>query len=300
MRDHRGQAAKLRERRLVAQPFFSGLARGDVVANREVLPRLALRGDERNDGRIDPVDRAVLGAVAQLAAPDLAVRDRVPQAADVVLRVIRRVDEAMVLPEELLARILGDLTELVVDVGDDALLVRRRHDRRLIQRMLDVLRPPHRSSQRVIGGGHAEPPPIDQLDVPDHKSGRRPDDQDGNRAIHRIGQLSGVAGHREEAGGGQHRGNRGDDERLGECGSADEQDRRDDIEHRNDEAARSKRRVEPEDEQQQGACNRLPEPRMLGLNRSHVSNGPVVSTAAPEAGRRGCARPAPQRDRRRR
>ena len=45
----------------------------------------------------------------------------------------------MVLAEQLVARVLGDLAELVVDVGDDAAHVGRRDDRRLIERVADLL-----------------------------------------------------------------------------------------------------------------------------------------------------------------
>ena len=47
----------------------------------------------------------------------------------------------MILPEELLARVLRNLAELVVDVGDRAALVGRRDDRRLIEGLAHLLEP---------------------------------------------------------------------------------------------------------------------------------------------------------------
>ena len=49
------------------------------------------------------------------------------------------VQDAMVLAQQRLARILGNLAELVVGVPDDALDVRDRDDRRLIQRVSQIL-----------------------------------------------------------------------------------------------------------------------------------------------------------------
>ena len=61
-------------------------------------------------------NRSVLGAIAQLAAPDLAVRDRSPQLANELLRVKPRIEDPVILADQLLARVLRDLAELVVDV----------------------------------------------------------------------------------------------------------------------------------------------------------------------------------------
>ena len=80
MRDDRRHLAERGERRLLAQPLLLPLALRDVVADGHVLPRLAVLVEKRHDRRVHPVERAVLGAVAQLAAPDLALRDRPPQA----------------------------------------------------------------------------------------------------------------------------------------------------------------------------------------------------------------------------
>ena len=98
VRDHRGHLAEACQRRLLAQLLLRPLAIGDVVADRHVLVRPAALVEERHDRRVHPVDRSVLGAVAQLAAPDAAVGDRVPQIADELLRVVAGVDDAMIRP----------------------------------------------------------------------------------------------------------------------------------------------------------------------------------------------------------
>ena len=94
--------------------------------------------EERHDGRVDPVEVAVLGAVAELAVPDVAVGDRPPELADELLRVIGGVDDPVILPDQLVARIPGDLAELVVDVGDPAGDVGGGDDGRVIERALEV------------------------------------------------------------------------------------------------------------------------------------------------------------------
>jgi len=48
------------QRSLLAQLRLGLLARGDVAADGEVLPRLAEAVEEGDDGRVDPVKRSVL------------------------------------------------------------------------------------------------------------------------------------------------------------------------------------------------------------------------------------------------
>ena len=96
------------------------LARGDVGADRHVLLGLPRFVDEGNDGRIDPVERAVLGAVANLAAPDFAAGDGAPQVAKKRLWMVAGIDDAMGLAKQILARIFRDGAEFIVDVGYDS------------------------------------------------------------------------------------------------------------------------------------------------------------------------------------
>jgi hypothetical protein len=87
MRHDGRHLAEARERRLLREPLFRGLARGDVRANRDVLIRLAVVVKEGHDRRVHPVKMPVLGAVSDLAVPDASVGDRHPQGADELLRV---------------------------------------------------------------------------------------------------------------------------------------------------------------------------------------------------------------------
>ncbi len=154
----RGNLAQVRQRRLRRELRFRFLAPRDVAPDRQVLPRLAAFVEERDDRRIDPVDRPVLGAVAKLAAPHLPARNRAPQLPDVLLGVITGVDDPVILPEQLLAGVLRDFAELVVDVGDDSALVGRRHDRGLVERVSNLLQPGD-----GVGGRRRHPRTPDQM-----------------------------------------------------------------------------------------------------------------------------------------
>src|SRR5947209_952854 len=139
------------ERGLFAYALLGALALGDVVADGDVLVGLAAGVKERDDGRVHPVDRAVLGAVANLAAPDAARGNRRPKISDELLRVVGRVDEAVILSDQLLARVLRDFAELVVDVVDRAALIRDGDDGRLVERELQVGQFLQRAAQRLLG-----------------------------------------------------------------------------------------------------------------------------------------------------
>jgi hypothetical protein len=92
----RSELTKLRQGCLFSQLRFDVLPGGDVVSNRQVLARFAVTIEERDDGGIDPVERAVLGAVADLALQIRRVRSS-PQLAPIPW-VMSRVDDAVVLP----------------------------------------------------------------------------------------------------------------------------------------------------------------------------------------------------------
>ena len=81
MRHDGRELTELRQGLLFPQPRLGDLALRDVAADRQVLPRFAAVVEERHDGRIDPVERPVLGAIAQLATPDAALRNRAPELA---------------------------------------------------------------------------------------------------------------------------------------------------------------------------------------------------------------------------
>ena len=80
----------------------------------------------------------VLGPIAQFSLPDVTGRDRSPQLANELLLVIARVDDAVIMTEELLARVAGNLAERVIDVADAAGHVSDRDDRRVVERALEV------------------------------------------------------------------------------------------------------------------------------------------------------------------
>ena len=64
--------------------------------------------------------------------------------------------ESKILAEQLLARVLRDVAELVVGVGDDAAMIRRRDDRRLVEGVADLVqtleRLGHRRGRRAPWG----------------------------------------------------------------------------------------------------------------------------------------------------
>src|SRR4030095_11808329 len=80
-----------------------------------------------------------------------------PEVLHEFLRVVPGVDDAVVLPEELIARIARDLTELVVRIGDAAVHVGDRDDRRVIERAFEIRQLPfvgrcHASSVDILAG----------------------------------------------------------------------------------------------------------------------------------------------------
>ena len=133
-----GQAGERVVQRQVLGLLLGQLALRDVGANGDVLHRHAILADEGHDGGVDPVQAAVLGAVAHLAVPHLAARDGAPQVLEEGARVMAGVDQLVGLADQLAARILRDAAELVVDLGDHATGIGDRHDGVGVQCRLDV------------------------------------------------------------------------------------------------------------------------------------------------------------------
>ena len=154
VRDDGRHLAEPGQRGLLAQQVLGSLPLGDVVADRHVLVGPARLVEERDDRRVHPVGRAVLRAVPQLALPDPAGGNRAPQLADVGLRVVAGVDDPVVAADQLLARELRDLAELLVGVLDDAARVGRGDDRRLVDRPLQVFE----LLERPLAWSRARPP----------------------------------------------------------------------------------------------------------------------------------------------
>ena len=106
-----------------------------------VLARLPASVQKRYDRRIHPVVCPVLGAIAQLASPHPAAHDGAPEIANELFRVIARVDDPVILSDQLVARVLRDLAELVVDVGDEAARVCGCDDCGLVEGLPHLLEP---------------------------------------------------------------------------------------------------------------------------------------------------------------
>ena len=87
----------------LADFLLGRLAFGDVGADGHVLARFALIIEEGHDGRIHPVKGAVLGLVLDFAMPDPALRDGRPKAAHEFFWVMARIDDAVILTQQLFA-----------------------------------------------------------------------------------------------------------------------------------------------------------------------------------------------------
>ena len=120
---------------LAAKVFIplDALSFGDVGTHSDVLLRLAVLPHERGDCRVDPVDRAIPGAIADLGAPYAPLGDHLIHGLEKTRWVIAGVHDAVILPNDLLARQAADLDEFVVAVGDVTLDIRHGHDGMLIQ-----------------------------------------------------------------------------------------------------------------------------------------------------------------------
>ena len=101
---------------------------GDVVAHAEVFHRLAVVAHDRRDHRIDVIRRAVLGAVLDDAAKDLAATDRRPQLLEGFLGHVGRACGVVRLTDQFFLAVFRDLDELLVDAQDVAFLVGLRDD----------------------------------------------------------------------------------------------------------------------------------------------------------------------------
>lgn len=183
MRDDGRKLPKLCERSLIYEPLLGRLALCDVAADREVLPRLAGCVEERHDRRIHPVERAILGAIPDLAAPDAPLRNRAPQIAEELLGMEPGVDDAMVLPYQLFTGVFRDFAELVVDVGDEPTLVRHCDDGGLIEGVLDFLQPLHRELVRATVDSVLLRPPRQSAAVLGNDSGSEPDADEADHTI---------------------------------------------------------------------------------------------------------------------
>ncbi len=113
---------------LFANLLFSAFTLGDVAANRDVLVGLSFGVEKRNDRCVDPVITTVFRPISYFSTPDFSARDSGPQLSNEFFRMVSGVDDAMILAEQFVTRVFGDLAELVVDVVDDSTLVGDRND----------------------------------------------------------------------------------------------------------------------------------------------------------------------------
>jgi len=77
--DHGCHLTHLRQGGLLDQCVLSGLASGDVGADRDVLIGFSAVVEEGYDRRVHPIEVTVLRAVSKLTVPHASIGDRVPQ-----------------------------------------------------------------------------------------------------------------------------------------------------------------------------------------------------------------------------
>ncbi|MDB6153320.1 MAG: hypothetical protein JWL90_1773 [Chthoniobacteraceae bacterium] len=129
---------QLLEPQFLRQFFFQALFLCDVSADRHQLPRSGFFARKRDDCGRDPEMGAALRAVFDFAFPDVSRGERPPKSAHEFFRVMARVNDPMILAEQLLPRVLRDLAELIVDVDDPATAVGDRDDGMLVERRTQV------------------------------------------------------------------------------------------------------------------------------------------------------------------
>src|SRR5688572_13659195 len=106
----------------------------NIRADRDILLRLPVAIEKREDRCVHPVNAFIFGAIANLPFPDFAAADRGPQIAEKRFWMVARIDDAMVLTQKLLAREFGNFAELVVHVGDAPRRIGDRDDGVRIER----------------------------------------------------------------------------------------------------------------------------------------------------------------------
>ncbi len=137
--DAAGELADELEALRAAQPFLGRLALRDVLLHGDVVGDLAAGVADRRDGRQLPEQLAVLPLVVELAAPDVAAADRLPEVAVLAGLGVSRLQHPRVLAHHLGVRVAGHLGELRVDVLDVALDVGDHHRHRALLDALEQL-----------------------------------------------------------------------------------------------------------------------------------------------------------------
>ncbi|OIQ63254.1 hypothetical protein GALL_552050 [mine drainage metagenome] len=124
------------------QSVFRLFALGDVGPDRHELLGPPILADEGHDGRIHPVVAPILRPVLDLPLPHPPRQDRLPELGHEDAGMVARIDDAVVLAQQLLPGILRDGAELVVHVGDPPPGVGDGDDGVLVQRPLEILQFP--------------------------------------------------------------------------------------------------------------------------------------------------------------
>ncbi|MNE24749.1 hypothetical protein D3C80_1180490 [compost metagenome] len=103
---------------------------GDIETYRHILAYLPSRGvDQRHHGAVDPVQRTVLGTVADLALPHLAGGQCPPHALEELRLMQAGVQNAMVGAQQFVPAVTRDAAKLLVDIGNAATQVGFGKDR---------------------------------------------------------------------------------------------------------------------------------------------------------------------------
>jgi len=119
---------------LFSQCQLALLDRSDVGTQRDIGLRLAAFIQIRRNGRGDPIQAAILGAIAQLTLPHPALRDPAPHRAKEFRLVDAGLNHAMILSHQFIAAVLAECAELVIHKRDQTLRIRDGHACMLVQR----------------------------------------------------------------------------------------------------------------------------------------------------------------------
>ncbi len=101
---------------------------GDIRADGEVGERAARQAEQGEDSGLHPIERAVFRAIADRAAPDLALHDGLPKLAVVAVRMLAGFQDAVRLPQQLRLGVAGNVAKPLVHVADHTLGVGQRDD----------------------------------------------------------------------------------------------------------------------------------------------------------------------------
>ena len=133
----------------------------DVGADRDVLFNPAVGVDKGRNHAVDPVQVTAFASVADVAAPGRAAGDGAPHPGKEGRRLHPRVDDAVVLPQQLVAGIATDGAEGIVDFDDRAVAIGDRDDGVTVQGAQQRFGLALRSQQLKVGafflrdvGGH--------------------------------------------------------------------------------------------------------------------------------------------------